>query len=46
MGDQKYNNINFLRDRISESFNSPGPVACFSDKDDVSRNQNNYTNLN
>jgi hypothetical protein len=24
-----------------ESFNSPGPVACFSDKDDVSEYQNN-----
>jgi hypothetical protein len=24
-----------------ESFYSPGPVACFSDEDDVSRNQNN-----
>jgi hypothetical protein len=24
-----------------ESFYSPGPVACFSDEDDVSGNQNN-----
>jgi hypothetical protein len=26
---------------FDESFNSPAPVACFSDKDDVSGNQNN-----
>jgi hypothetical protein len=25
----------------TRSFNSPGPVACFSDEDDVSGNQNN-----
>jgi hypothetical protein len=27
---------------LGESFYSPGPLACFSDKDDVSRHQNNY----
>jgi hypothetical protein len=27
--------------RYGESFYSPGPVACFSDEDDVSRNQKN-----
>jgi hypothetical protein len=26
---------------FNESFYSPGPVACFSDEDDVSGNQNN-----
>jgi hypothetical protein len=26
---------------LGESFFSPGPVACFSDEDDVSGNQNN-----
>jgi hypothetical protein len=26
---------------LSMSFYSPGPVACFSDEDDVSGNQNN-----
>jgi hypothetical protein len=26
---------------LGESFHSPGPVACFSDEDDVSGNQNN-----
>jgi hypothetical protein len=36
-----YRNINFLRDRIRRIFYSPGPVACFSDEDDVSGNQNN-----
>ena len=36
-----YRNINFLRDWKNESVDSPGPVACFSDKYDVSRNQNN-----
>jgi hypothetical protein len=30
-----------LRDRIRRIFYSPGPVACFSDEDDVSGNQNN-----
>jgi hypothetical protein len=42
-----YRNINFLRDRIRRFFYSPGPVACFSEKDDASRNQNNcYWPLN
>jgi hypothetical protein len=36
-----YWNINFLRDRIRRFFYSPGPVACSSNKDDVSGNQNN-----
>ena len=36
-----YRNINFLRDRIRRICYSPGPVACFSDEDDVSGNQNN-----
>jgi hypothetical protein len=37
-----YRNINFLWDRIRRIFfNSPGQVVCFSEKDDVSRNQNN-----
>ena len=36
-----YRNINLLRDWKGESVDSPGPVACFSDKYDVSRNQNN-----
>jgi hypothetical protein len=36
-----YRNINFLRDRIRPIFYSHGPVACFSDEDDVSGNQNN-----
>ena len=37
-----YRNINFLRDRIRRIFfYSTGSVACFSDEDDVSGNQNN-----
>jgi hypothetical protein len=36
-----YRNINFIRDRIRQICFSPGPVACFSDEDDVSGNQNN-----
>jgi hypothetical protein len=36
-----YRNINFLRDRIRRMLYSPGPIACFSDEDDVSGNQNN-----
>jgi hypothetical protein len=31
----------FKRSNKANLFFSPGPVACFSDKDDVSRNQNN-----
>ena len=37
-----YRNINFLRDRIRRIFYSPGPVACFSDEDDVSGNCMTY----
>jgi hypothetical protein len=36
-----YRNINYLRDRIRRILYSPGPVACFSNEDDVSGNQNN-----
>ena len=37
-----YRNINFFkRSNKTNLFFSPGPLACFSDKDDVSGNQNN-----
>jgi hypothetical protein len=32
----------FKRLNKANFFNSPGPVACFSDEDDVSGNQNNF----
>ena len=36
-----YRKFTFLSDRIRRIFDSPGPVVCFSDKNAVSRNQNN-----
>jgi hypothetical protein len=39
--DKKIHEARAFNFTYRESFYSPGPVACFSDEDDVSGNQNN-----